>query len=75
MYINNMSVITDLQLMFATFGILFSKESTQGVENGQVTAVGENYVISGVGQSRAMDYDEEKLRASSSGEIDRESEN
>lgn len=26
--------------MFATFGILFSKESTEGIESGQVTAAG-----------------------------------
>lgn len=37
MYINNMSVLTDLELMFATVGILFDKESTKGVEG--VTAV------------------------------------
>ena len=34
-----MSVITDLQLMFATFGILFSPESTEGVDVNQVTAL------------------------------------
>ena len=50
MYINNMSVITDLQLMFATFGILFLPESTEGVDPGQVTA---------------LDYDNETLRAES----------
>lgn len=32
MYINNMSVLTDLELMFATFSILFSSDSTAGVE-------------------------------------------
>ena len=32
LYINHMSVVTDLQLMFSTAGILFSKESTAGVE-------------------------------------------
>lgn len=31
MYINNMSILTDLELMFATVGILFSPESTEGV--------------------------------------------
>ncbi len=30
MYINNMNVITDLMLMFATIAILFSADSTQG---------------------------------------------
>ena len=48
LYINNMSVVTDLQLIFATFGILFSKDSTQGIEAGQLTA--------------GMDYDSEELR-------------
>ena len=37
LYINHMSIVTDLQLMFSTFGILFNKESTTGVEG--VTAV------------------------------------
>ena len=39
LYINSMSVLTDLKLMFATVGILFSKESTEGVGVGQVTAM------------------------------------
>lgn len=39
LYINNMSVLTDLRLMFATFGILFIPESTEGVTDGQVTAI------------------------------------
>ena len=68
MYINNMSVITDLQLMFATFGILFSKESTEGIESGQVTAAGgtpDN------GQAEVVDYDDEKLREESAEEVKR----
>ena len=28
-----MNIVTDLELMFNTFRILFSKESTEGVEN------------------------------------------
>lgn len=39
MYINQMSILTDLKLMFATFAILFSGESTTGVEAGAVTAL------------------------------------
>lgn len=39
MYINDMNVLTDLQLMFATVRILFSKESTEGVEDGQMNAM------------------------------------
>ena len=39
MYINNMGILTDLELMFATVGILFGSESTTGVEAGQVTAL------------------------------------
>lgn len=41
MYINDMSVLTDLSLMFATFRILFVSESTEGVEEGSTTAMGE----------------------------------
>lgn len=39
LYINNMNILTDIQLMFATFGILFIPESTEGVEEGKVTAL------------------------------------
>ena len=41
LYINHMSVLTDLQLMFATFAILFLPESTEGIEEGQTTALNE----------------------------------
>ena len=39
MYINDMSILTDLQLMFATFKILFSSDSTEGIEEGQTNAM------------------------------------
>lgn len=39
LYIKNMSLFEDIKLMFATIRILFLKESTSGVEAGQVTAV------------------------------------
>lgn len=39
MYINEMSFITDLRLIFATIKILFIKESTQGTADGQTTAL------------------------------------
>ena len=39
MYINNMSMLIDFELMFATVGILFLPESTEGVDPGQVTAL------------------------------------
>lgn len=38
MYINNMSVATDFNLILATIKILFMKDSTSGVAQGQVTA-------------------------------------
>ena len=38
MYINQMSLVTDLQLMFATVGILFTSDSTEGIPEGEVTA-------------------------------------
>lgn len=38
-YINKMSLLEDIKLMFATIKILFMKDSTSGVEEGQVTAV------------------------------------
>lgn len=39
MYINEMSILTDLRLMFATFRILFLSESTEGIASGQMTAM------------------------------------
>ena len=39
LYINSMSMLTDLQLCFATFGILFRPESTEGINVGQTTAM------------------------------------
>ena len=39
LYINHMSILTDIQLCFATFAILFSKDSTEGVKTGKVTAM------------------------------------
>ena len=47
LYINNMNILTDLKLLFATFGILFKAESTEGIEDGKMTA---------------MDYDSEENR-------------
>ena len=38
MYISHPSFWQDLQIMFATVKILFMKESTEGVEQGQMTA-------------------------------------
>ena len=39
MYIAHPSMIEDLKICFATVKILFMKDSTEGVEEGQVTAV------------------------------------
>ena len=39
LYINNMSILTDLRLMFATLSILFMPGSTEGVKEGTVTAM------------------------------------
>ena len=38
MYINSMSLMQDLELIFATVRILFMKDSTEGIQQGQVTA-------------------------------------
>lgn len=38
MYINRMSLGEDIRLMFATVKVLFMKESTEGIEEGQTTA-------------------------------------
>jgi len=44
MYINDMSMLTDLELIFATFGILFMPESTEGISAGQTTAMAQDIV-------------------------------
>lgn len=41
MYIANPSLIEDLRIIFATVQILFVKESTEGVQAGQTTAMGD----------------------------------
>lgn len=41
MYINEMSFLKDMQLILATVKILFVKDSTQGVAQGQATALGD----------------------------------
>ena len=38
LYINDMSLLTDINLILATFSILFVSESTEGIEEGQSTA-------------------------------------
>ena len=40
MYINEISLITDIRLIFATVKVIFMRESTQGIEAGQTTAAG-----------------------------------
>ena len=54
-----MSMLTDLKLMFATFNVLFSKESTSGVAEGQTTAVGENYSMPGFEKPNFSRHDNE----------------
>ena len=39
LYINHMSIVTDIQLCFATFFILFQSDSTEGIEEGSTTAM------------------------------------
>ena len=39
LYINHMNIVTDIQLCFATFFILFQSESTEGIEEGATTAM------------------------------------
>ena len=40
MYINRMNIVEDLKIMFSTVKILFQKDSTEGIEEGQTTAMG-----------------------------------
>ena len=39
LYINHMSVLTDLRLIFSTIPILFLNDSTEGIAEGQTTAI------------------------------------
>lgn len=42
LYMNQMNLMTDIHLCFATFFVLFQKESTEGIEAGQTTAMTTN---------------------------------
>ena len=53
LYIKDMGILTDLKLMFATVGILFSGDSTQGIAEGQTTAAGECHTVSSDERSKA----------------------
>ena len=69
LYINNMSIFTDIQLIFATFGILFSKDSTEGFEGeGGVTGAAA-YKKETITQATGIDYDNETLREENAEEI------
>ena len=52
LYINHMSVFTDLKLIFATIAVLFMSDSTEGIKEGSVTA------MSSEESEEAIDYDE-----------------
>ena len=52
MYIANPSIIEDLRIIFATIKILFMKESTEGVAEGQTTASAGNGLNTGVAGDR-----------------------
>ena len=53
LYINQMNIVTDIQLCFATFSILFGRESTEGIEKGQITAMNSEVVA-----GSPVDYEE-----------------
>ena len=55
LYINQMNMITDIQLCFATFSILFSSESTEGIEESQTTAMEQTNT-----NRHPIDYEDEK---------------
>ena len=48
-----MNIVTDIQLCFATFSILFGRESTEGIEKGQITAMNSEVVA-----GSPVDYEE-----------------
>ena len=48
-----MSFVTDIELCFVTFFILFQSESTEGIEKGQTTAM-----TTSKNGSQAVDYEE-----------------
>ena len=55
MYIAHPSIIEDLKIMFATVKILFMPESTEGVAEGQATAMDENEVAAAAKKSSEKD--------------------
>lgn len=60
MYINKMSVVEDLRLMFATVRILFVPESTEGISEGQTTALTQEIVNEDSRTTIYSDHDEQE---------------
>lgn len=58
LYINQMNILTDLELIFNTVRILFMPESTEGIEAGQTTAMTQDIV--GYDKVDTIYSDEEK---------------
>ncbi len=63
LYINQMNFLTDLQLCFATFAVLFSRDSTQGYSGTGGIEIGENYIITGFEKPDMVDYEEETVES------------
>ena len=58
LYINNMSIMVDLQLCFATLATLFDKDSTQGIEEDKLVAMIDDDDIFSAESSEAINEDE-----------------
>lgn len=54
-YINNYSLLLDVQLVFETFKILFMKDSTEGIAEGQTTASAGSGLNTGVAASEGKE--------------------
>lgn len=54
MYISHPSLWNDLKIMFATIKVLFIKDSTEGIAEGQTTA-GDNELKNNVGMDTMTD--------------------
>ena len=61
-YINNMSILTDLKLIFATISILFISEKTEGIDSNHILAMDLDDEESYSGNMQKKSAKEEKTR-------------
>ncbi len=60
LYLSNPNFLKDLEIIFATIKILFIKESTEGVSEGQMTANRDSYNVNRLATASVMEEERER---------------